>query len=247
MVDRTLAVVLAHPDDESFPIGGTLARYAAEGVKVDLIVATRGQAGIPGQTPQKTAQLREAELHRACAELGIHRLVFLDFNDGHLAEVDDEIAVARLLKELRRSSPVLIITFGPDGISGHPDHVAVSRWTTLAFDRLRGEGQGLRRLYYIAPSKATQQACGVPPPQTAAGGPVTGIDVGDYLVTKVRAAQCHASQNPPFPGPPEEEAKKLACHEYFTLARPTARQNDVEDLFAAELNVRVVQGVLNVN
>ena len=236
MADRTLAVVLAHPDDESFPIGGTLARYAAGGVKVDLIVATRGEAGIPDQTPQETAQLREAELRRACAELGVHRLAFLDFSDGHLAEVDDEVAVSRLLQELRRSSPGVVITFGPDGISGHPDHLAVSRWTTLAFDRLCREAQGPpRRLYYIAPSAATQQGCGVPPPAEAVGGPVAYIDIGPFRVQKVRAAQQHQSQNPPFTGQPEYEADKLACHEAFRLARPVKPVNGhgpLPDLFA---------------
>lgn len=235
MADRTLAVVLAHPDDESFPIGGTLARYATEGVKVDLIVATRGEAGIPGQTPQETGQLREAELRRACAELGVHRLAFLDFSDGHLKGVDDEVAMARLLKELRRSSPEVIITFGPDGISGHPDHVAVSRWTTLAFDRLRRVAKRPRRLYYIAPSAATQQGCGVPPPAEAVGGPVAYIGIDRFRVQKVRAAQQHQSQNPPFAGEPEHEARMLACHEVFRLARPVKPVNGsgpLPDLFA---------------
>jgi LmbE family N-acetylglucosaminyl deacetylase len=122
-----------------------------------------------------------------------------------------------------------VITFGRDGISGHPDHVAIHRFTTQAFDQAGLNGA---RLFYLAPSEATQQGCGVPPPQETAGGPVAGIEVGNYLVAKVRAAQCHASQQPPFPGPPEEEAKKLVCHEYFTVARPTIWQNDVEDLFA---------------
>jgi LmbE family N-acetylglucosaminyl deacetylase len=235
MTDYTLAVVLAHPDDESFPIGGTLARYAAEGVKVDLIVATRGEAGIPSRTTQETAQQREAELRRACAELGVHRLEFLGFSDGHLAEVDDEVAVSRLLKALHRSSPEVIITFGPDGISGHPDHVAVSRCATLAFDRLRRAAQVPRRLYYIAPSAATQQGCGVPPPAEAVGGPVTYIDIDRFRVQKVRAAQQHQSQNPPFAGQPEHEADKLVCHKAFRLARPVRPVNGngpLPDLFA---------------
>jgi LmbE family N-acetylglucosaminyl deacetylase len=73
-------------------------------------------------------------------------------------------------------------------------------------------------LYYIAPSEATLQGCGVEASTEIAGGPVAAIDVGDHLVKKVRAMQCHSSQNPPFSGNPEEEASRMACHEYFTLA-----------------------------
>ena len=135
-----------------------------------------------------------------------------------------------LLEALRRSSPEVIITFGPDGISGHPDHVAVSRWATLAFDRLRRATQVPRRLYYIAPSEATQQGCGVPPPAETVGGPVAYIDIDHFRVQKVRAAQQHQSQNPPFAGEPEREAHKLACHEVFRLVRPVKPVNGSEPL-----------------
>ena len=71
-----------------------------------------------------------------------------------------------------------------------------------------------------------------PSSEDADGGPVTAIDVGAYRVTKVRAMQCHASQKPPFPGNPEEEAGQLACHEYFGLARPRVGRRDATDIFA---------------
>ncbi len=86
-------------------------------------------------------------------------------------------------------------------------------------------------LYYIAPSEATQQGCGVAPPNEITGGPTIGIDVSRHLVTKVRAAQCHASQNPPYSGSPDEEAKRLACHEYFVLAHPLVDEAKGSDLF----------------
>jgi len=233
--ERTLVVVLAHPDDESFAIGGTLARYAAEGVAVHLIVATLGEAGIPGKEPREAAAIRQSELLMACGALGIRTLEFLGFADGQLSEIDDESAVARLLDTLRRARPDVVITFGPDGISGHPDHLAVHRWTTAAFDRLSRLPGGPRRLYYIAPSPATEQGCGVPPAAESVGGPVAFIDVGRFLVTKVRAAQQHRSQHPPFVGQPEFEAQRLACHEVFRLARPISHENTgapVDDLFA---------------
>jgi N-acetylglucosamine malate deacetylase 2 len=235
MTIQTFMVVLAHPDDESFPIGGTLAKAAATGHRVHLVTATRGEAGIPGKTAAETTVIREAELRRACAELGVQQLTFLDYRDGQLATIPDSNGRDRLLALMRQIRPDVVVTFGPDGISGHPDHVAVNRWTTAAFDQFQQESPGPRRLYYIAPSAATQQGCGVPPEAEAVGGPVAFIDVGAYLVQKVRAAQQHQSQQPPFNGDPEAEADQMACHELFRLARPRLAANGADpivDLFA---------------
>lgn len=225
MSTQKLLVVLAHPDDESFPIGGTLAKYAQEGVDVFLLTATRGEAGIPGKSAAETATIRESELRRACAELRIHQPIFLDFIDGTLADIPDETGMQYLLAHFRQLQPDVIITFGPDGISGHADHLAIYRWTTLAFDQLKHQANGPHLLYYIAPSEATQQGCGVPPPAEEVGGPVAFIDVGSYLEQKVRAIQQHHSQHPPFTGDPKVEAQKLVCHELFRLARPRLSLN----------------------
>lgn len=222
-----LLVALAHPDDESFPMGGTVAKYVADGHKVTLVSATRGEAGIPGLSPTTAAQLREQELRTAAAELGVDDVRFLGWEDGRLAEVDPEQVLQQLTSLLHELRPDVVITFGPDGISGHPDHVAIHRLVTEAFDRVRLPA----RLYYIAPSEATQQGCGVTPPEEVVGGPVAGIDVGDHLVTKARAMQSHASQDPPYIGDPEEAAKHLTCHEYFALARPVFSDAELEDLF----------------
>ena len=84
--------------------------------------------------------------------------------------------VSQLVDILRAVQPQAVITFGPDGISGHPDHLAIHRFTTTAFDQA-----GLpARLYYLAPSEATMQGCGVIPSEDIAGGPVAAIDVADY-------------------------------------------------------------------
>lgn len=212
----TILAVLAHPDDESFPMGGTLAKYAAQGARVTLVCATRGEAGIPELSAEATAQVRSQELQAAAAALGLAGVRFLGYHDGRLAEADPDQAVEQLVDILHAEQPQAVITFGPDGISGHPDHLAIHRFTTAAFDRA-----GLpARLYYLAPSEATLQGCGVVPDRELAGGPVAAIDIADHRVAKVRAMQCHASQNPPFTGPAEVEAERLACHEYFTLARP---------------------------
>jgi N-acetylglucosamine malate deacetylase 2 len=221
--NRSMLVILSHPDDESFPIGGTLAKYAAEGVEIKLVCATRGEAGIPEMQPEQAGQVREAELRQAARVLGVQEVQLLDYLDGTLDQADPEEIVEQLVQVIRQVRPQAVITFGPDGISGHPDHLAVHFAATAAFERAKVEA----RLYYIAPSEATLQGCGVVPSAEAAGGPVAAIDVSEHLVTKVRAMQSHSSQNPPFPGLPEEEAERMACHEYFTLASSNDEQETI--------------------
>jgi LmbE family N-acetylglucosaminyl deacetylase len=231
---KTLLVVLAHPDDESFPIGGTLAKYAAEGVEITLICATLGEMGIPDLEPAQAAIIREKELKEAASVLGLHKVQFMRYPDGSLPNADPEQVVSQLMNAMRRLRPNAVITFGPDGISGHPDHVAISRLVTTAFDRSIPESfvPLSAKLFYITPSEATLQGCGVLPSQELAGGPVASIDISNYRLSKVRAMQCYESQNPPFKGKPETEIENLACHEYFTLARPAGNYASFSDLFA---------------
>ena len=236
MRERTLLVVLAHPDDESFAIGGTLAKYAAEGARVVLICATRGEGGVIGLSPEAAGRLRERELRRAAKTLGIAEVRLLGYRDGAVAVADPDDVIRVLVDAMRELQPQAVVTFGPDGISGHPDHVAIHRLTTLAFDQA-----GLAAcLYYIAPSEATLQGCGVVPTEGETG-PAVRVDVSAHLIAKVRAMQRHASQKPPFPGPPEVEATRLACHEYFTLARPTHREGVERDLFCVPSKERALQ------
>lgn len=92
--------------------------------------------------------------------------------DGKFDRADEEQVIAKLLEIFRQEDPEVIITFGPDGISGHPDHVATHRFVTGAFDRAYRPG----RLFYLMPSEATQQGCGISPTEAVAGGPVAAID-----------------------------------------------------------------------
>ena len=86
---RSILVILAHPDDESFPIGGTLARYSAEGTRIVLVSATRGEAGIPGLAAERVGQIRERELLAASQILGLTEVRFLGYMDG---ELDDHLS-----------------------------------------------------------------------------------------------------------------------------------------------------------
>jgi LmbE family N-acetylglucosaminyl deacetylase len=227
MKSPLLMTILPHPDDESFPVGGTLARYAAAGMRVILVTATRGEAGIPDLAPAEAARLRSAELQAAARALGAEQVIFLNYVDGTLAEFKRDIT-ARLVQLLRQFRPEAVITFGPDGISGHPDHVALSECVTRSFQQSGLPG----RLFYIAPSEATQQGCGIPPSAQQITNAVASIDITDFRIPKLRAMQAHASQQPPYTGPPEDEAENLACHEYFALAQPVEPYTVLADLFA---------------
>ncbi|NTU78248.1 MAG: PIG-L family deacetylase [Chloroflexales bacterium] len=229
MTRRSLMVILAHPDDESFPIGGTLATYADQGAVITLVTATSGQRGVPGLEPMRAAELRDGELRAAAAALGVAEVHLLGYTDGALDTAPPDEVRRRLRALLITHRPDAVITFGPDGISGHPDHLAIHRLTTEAFDAAALPDA---RLYYITPSEATHQGCGVASSADVVSSTIAAIDVGAHREAKVRAMQCHASQQPPFTGSPAEEAKKLACHEYFTLARPAVHADALACLFA---------------
>ena len=227
---RSLMIILAHPDDESFTIGGTLAKYAVEGARITLISATKGELGILGTTPEETGIIRHKELLEAAKMLGISDVRFLGYQDGDLSSANQQEIIAKLISLLQTEQPQVVITFGADGISGHSDHIAISQFVTKAFDQ-----SGIKtRLYYISPSDATLQCCGVPPSTVIPAGIVVGIDIEKYLETKVCAIQCHCSQKHLFLGAPKEEVMRMACHEYFTLVRPPfINDMDLHDLFSS--------------
>jgi LmbE family N-acetylglucosaminyl deacetylase len=132
-----LLAVLAHPDDESLGFGGTLAKYAAEGVETYLVTATRGECGRFGALgkagdPIEVGRVREAELRAAAAVLGIREVSVLGYPDGAVDRVQADIAIRAIVTHIRRIQPHVIVTFGPEGGYGHPDHIAVSQFTTAA-------------------------------------------------------------------------------------------------------------------
>jgi LmbE family N-acetylglucosaminyl deacetylase len=133
----SLMAVLAHPDDETLGFGGTLARYATEGVRTSVITATRGEHGWSGPAgshpgPDAVAELRRRELCAAAEALGVHALYPLAHEDGTLERVDPPSVAAEIAALIRREQPQVLLTFDPCGDYGHPDHIAVSRLTMAA-------------------------------------------------------------------------------------------------------------------
>ncbi len=139
MMNNTLRLmaVLAHPDDESLGMGGILAKYAAEGIETYLVTATRGERGWFGDErdypgPEVLGRLREDELYAAADVLGLRKVTFLDYLDGELDQANPAEAIAKIVAEIRRVRPQVVVTFDPNGVYGHPDHIAVSQFTTAA-------------------------------------------------------------------------------------------------------------------
>jgi LmbE family N-acetylglucosaminyl deacetylase len=131
---RTLVGVWAHPDDEAYLSAGLMAAARRRGDRVVVITATLGEHGTVGgvqRPPADTARLREAELRASLAQLGVDELRLLGYEDGGCDAAPGQPVIAELLAELR---PDLVVTFGPDGMTGHPDHRAVSRWVSGALD-----------------------------------------------------------------------------------------------------------------
>jgi LmbE family N-acetylglucosaminyl deacetylase len=128
--------VFAHPDDETFCAGGTFARYAKDGAEIMVVSATRGQAGqirdARVATRHTIAAVREAELRQACEQLGVAHVECLDYMDGTLAETDFATLAGDIVRRIREFRPDVVISFGPDGGYGHPDHVTISAAATAA-------------------------------------------------------------------------------------------------------------------
>lgn len=128
--------IYAHPDDESFGMAGVLARATMHGHPAAIVCATRGEVGEIADpslaTPENLGQVREGELRAACAAVGVHDVSFLDYIDGQLANADEDEAVGRIVYHLRRFRPDVVTTFAANGGYGHPDHMAIHRYTLAA-------------------------------------------------------------------------------------------------------------------
>jgi LmbE family N-acetylglucosaminyl deacetylase len=129
--------VFAHPDDESFCAGGTFAKYAEAGATIMVVSATRGDAGqirdARAATRRTLGRVREHELELACEQLGIQHAVCLDYGDGTLKDIAPQDLTRDVVRIVREFKPNVVLTFGPDGGYGHPDHIAISAATTAAY------------------------------------------------------------------------------------------------------------------
>jgi LmbE family N-acetylglucosaminyl deacetylase len=134
----TIMGIWAHPDDEAYLSGGLMALARARGQRVVCVTTTRGEHGTPDPAtwpPDRLAEERTRELARSLGVLGVREHHWLPYRDGQCAAADAAGAVDRLAALIEQVRPDTVLTFGPDGITGHPDHRTVSAWAGAAFDR----------------------------------------------------------------------------------------------------------------
>jgi LmbE family N-acetylglucosaminyl deacetylase len=223
MTPLRLMAIVAHPDDESLGMGATLARYAAEGVEISVVTATLGEAGRYRGLPQahadhpgseRLAAIRKGELQAAIEVLGVRHLYHLGYEDQQLDRADPAEAAKRIAAAITDARPQVVITFGPDGAYGHPDHIAISQLTGAAIVRAADAASGptgphaVSKLYFLAWPKDAWTAYesalrrlvsmvdgverqAVPWPDWAI---TTVLDTKDAWQTAWRAVSCHESQ-----------------------------------------------------
>jgi LmbE family N-acetylglucosaminyl deacetylase len=216
-----LMAVLAHPDDESLGTGGSLAKYASEGVETYVVTATRGERGRyhdgtenPG--PEAMGRIREQELLDAAKVLGVREVSFLDYMDGDLDQADPKEAIGKIVQHLRRVRPQVVLTFDQAGAYGHADHIAICQLTTAAVIAAADAGylldlgtpHAVSKLYYFCwsePEWAAYQAAFKKLTMTVDGverqatpwpdwSITTRIDTRQWWSQVWEAVSCHASQ-----------------------------------------------------
>ena len=189
-----LAAVLAHPDDESFGCAGALALAHEAGATTRLLVVTRGEAGTSDGMPDAAfGDTREAELICAARAIGLDEVSILDgYPDGGVADQPFETLVDEIAAWLADRRPSAVITFGPHGVTGHPDHIVVGNATRWAVERLAESGIAPNSVYVISPIfDPGGNLYDLSPEEQAA---THRIEITDLADRKLAALECHASQ-----------------------------------------------------
>ncbi len=217
-----LLFCFAHPDDESMGAGAIIAKYVAEGVDVYLVCATRGERGWQGDEKdhpglEGLGKIRTDELMNAAEVLGLREVNFLDYVDGDLDKANHAEAVNKIATHIRRIQPQVIVTFGPDGAYGHPDHIAISQFTSAAVvvaadsgytDLLNQSPHRVAKLYYQVDPKSFVEmlhSWGFDLTFDVDGATrrhigweewmiTTHLDLGEHWRTAREAVSCHTSQ-----------------------------------------------------
>ena len=198
--------VFAHPDDESFSSGGTIAKLTKQGEKVVLVTATKGEAGELGDPPITTKEnlgkTREKELKNAAKILGINDIIFLDFIDGTLKDHMNDLK-KKIMSIFAKESPDVAVTFDRYGGSNHPDHKAVSKSATKAFEKYMGGSKKRVCMYHMAVPRSYLRKYEKAGLAYKAFGKMKGtpdrnittiVDIKETYDIKVRALKMHKTQ-----------------------------------------------------
>lgn len=262
----TLLLVHAHPDDESIFGGGAVIRAHHQGKRVVLVTCTGGELGEihnvdEAATRPRLKEVREQELRRACEILGVDRLVLLGYRDSGMAGTpgnDDpasfnraplEEAAARLAAIIEEESPDVVVTYGPDGVYGHPDHIKAHKTALAAWELLAARDAAPARLWYavipqsgMAEFRKRLEESGQAP-ESFDGGAIMGvpddqiqavIDTQEFAERKKLAFQAHLTQNDPssfFLNTPDDLFKLAFGIEFYSLAKGVPPAQQLGDLF----------------
>jgi LmbE family N-acetylglucosaminyl deacetylase len=240
----TILGIWAHPDDEVFVSGGLMADAVRRGDRVVCIHMTRGEAGLSYRhrcPPETLASIRQRELEASLVRLGVEEQRFFGYPDGRLAEVNSEEAIALIHDVFMELQPDVILTFGPDGFTGHPDHKSLSAWVTSALDRW---SKRQTRVYHAAVSHDWKDSFAAPlsefdffwpgHPILSPHSDVTLNLDDELLATKVEALREHASQMKPlFDAYGDEFMHAIAATEHFRLGSTHPSCSNRHRMFSA--------------
>jgi LmbE family N-acetylglucosaminyl deacetylase len=224
-----LLAVFAHPDDETFRPGGTLALLSQCGVEVHVLTATRGQAGSCGDPPLCTQEelpaVRESELRCACAALGLEPPRLLDFQDGHLTEVTPEEISEHILRCVTEINPQVLLTFGPDGLSGHADHIAIGQAAAQAY----AQCEDIAAMYTLAVPRSLAEQLQMRQVHSVPDEQITlAVDIASAWEAKQAAMNCHMTQrtSTPLMSAPQERQRQFFGREFYV--RAACRQPEMD-------------------
>ena len=235
---KRLLCVFAHPDDESYGPGGTIASYSLAGVEVFLLMFTAGEAGSIGISKtlprDELARRRRLELAAACQALGVREHRILGVPDGGVSQVDRARAVSEIVNDIRRYRPQVAMTFHRGGVSGHPDHIAVARYLDEAIAVAGDDGPQVSYEWGIPRDQAAlYERPNLVPLESDEIAAVVAI--GDEAIDrKVAAIRAHETQVEFFHSLEQKfDYRNMARHESFARGRsriPFAPER-VTDLF----------------
>lgn len=203
----SLLAVLAHPDDESMGTGGLIIRHTRNDVTVHLVCATHGELGWGGKPPgarrEDLADIRASELEAAASALALAGVELWDYPDGGVDKSDQAEIAQRVGEEIARVRPSAVVTWGPDGGYGHPDHIAIGACTDAAVAVMPESDRPA--LYHIAIDQTLADFYRQAPRLTSAEADSPNVVVADHidiamdlspdeLQMKLRAVYCHESQ-----------------------------------------------------
>ena len=243
---RSILFSFAHPDDESFSGAGLAGWCLTRGIDVVLVCATRGEAGKAGDpavsgAPTDLARAREAELREAARIIGINHLHLLDYRDRELSDAPPAEIRRQLVTLLRQYRPDVVLTFDANGFNAHPDHVAISRFTTDALAAAAdprwlpesGPAHEVRRLIWTPPippwEAVEKQSLGAEP------GIDFVLDISPWRDRKAAALRAHRTQHLSidrhFLNKPNLEAI-LSTESYRQAWGPSLEVRPIDDVFS---------------